>query len=413
MRSSARRRPASPPSPRSLADASRDGGRLGRRAAGLPRASRSSPTSRRRRPRLVAIRDLADEMSVGEYAALAHRAVDELVESPGSSGRCGRNRPLPACGARRSRAFLLLGRTGAARMRGGVLRRDPAAAHARSRSSIPRAAAIVHPNDRRRVVRALELAEAGSSLVPERDRLWSAEYRRPTLVVGLDALARRARTRIRRANGGDVRARRCRGSAQALAGRVSSTAEKALGLSELSSTSAERGPRAHRRSDAALCRVPEEVDAPDSGHRHDRRRPDSDRGGGCDSRSGRRSVTPTCSSSEADLELAARCRRCPQALRPPPRRRSRRCPRDRRASRCRGRRPRLESRRVVGRAFGNGARIAAMWLARRSGVAFPRLHLGGRTVPARVRERGCRGRPRRGRTWRSPRRSRSTANASK
>jgi diaminopimelate epimerase len=33
---------------------------------------------------------------------------------------------------------------------------------------------------------------------------------------------------------------------------------------------------------------------------------------------------------------------------------------------------------------GNGARIAAMWLARRSGVAFPRLHLGGRTVPARV-----------------------------
>ncbi len=35
---------------------------------------------------------------------------------------------------------------------------------------------------------------------------------------------------------------------------------------------------------------------------------------------------------------------------------------------------------------GNGARIAAMWLARRSGVAFPRLHLGGRTVPARVQE---------------------------
>ncbi len=33
---------------------------------------------------------------------------------------------------------------------------------------------------------------------------------------------------------------------------------------------------------------------------------------------------------------------------------------------------------------GNGARIAAMWLARRSGVAFPRLHVGGRAVPARV-----------------------------
>jgi diaminopimelate epimerase len=33
---------------------------------------------------------------------------------------------------------------------------------------------------------------------------------------------------------------------------------------------------------------------------------------------------------------------------------------------------------------GNGARIAAMWLARRSGVAFPRLKFADRTVPARV-----------------------------
>ena len=33
---------------------------------------------------------------------------------------------------------------------------------------------------------------------------------------------------------------------------------------------------------------------------------------------------------------------------------------------------------------GNGARIAGMWMARRSGVAFPRLRLGGRLVPARV-----------------------------
>jgi diaminopimelate epimerase len=33
---------------------------------------------------------------------------------------------------------------------------------------------------------------------------------------------------------------------------------------------------------------------------------------------------------------------------------------------------------------GNGARIAAMWLARRSGVAFPRLRIGDRTIPARI-----------------------------
>jgi diaminopimelate epimerase len=33
---------------------------------------------------------------------------------------------------------------------------------------------------------------------------------------------------------------------------------------------------------------------------------------------------------------------------------------------------------------GNGARIAALWLARRSGVAFPRIRIGERTIPARV-----------------------------
>ena len=42
----------------------------------------------------------------------------------------------------------------------------------------------VHPNDRRRVVRALELAEAGHSL--RGTRLWSTDWRHPTLVVGLD-----------------------------------------------------------------------------------------------------------------------------------------------------------------------------------------------------------------------------------
>ena len=44
-------------------------------------------------------------------------------------------------------------------------RRGRRARRARA-SSIPAAAAAVHPNDRRRVVRALELAEAGSSLAP-------------------------------------------------------------------------------------------------------------------------------------------------------------------------------------------------------------------------------------------------------
>ena len=48
------------------------------------------------------------------------------------------------------------------------------------------AAAQVHPNDRKRVVRALELWSAGASLVPPSSRLWTDETRHPTTIVGLD-----------------------------------------------------------------------------------------------------------------------------------------------------------------------------------------------------------------------------------
>ncbi len=108
-----------------------------------------------------------------------------------------------------------------------------ALAHARLRELDPRAAAIVHPNDRRRVVRALELAESGSSLIPQEDRLWSEEYRRPTVIVGLDVSSEELDTRIRRRTE-EMFARGVVDEVRnALEGRISRTAEKALGLSEL------------------------------------------------------------------------------------------------------------------------------------------------------------------------------------
>ena len=58
-------------------------------------------------------------------------------------------------------------------------------AHGRLQALDPEAAARVHPNDRRRIVRALELAESGSSLAG--DALWGGDTRRPTLIFGLDA----------------------------------------------------------------------------------------------------------------------------------------------------------------------------------------------------------------------------------
>jgi tRNA dimethylallyltransferase len=182
---------------------------------------------------LVAIRDLSEEMSVGEYAALAHATIDELVEARGSAVVAGgtglylraaladlRVPPAPAPGARERLE--------------AEWDTDPRSTFARLGILDPDAAVVVHPNDRRRVVRALELAEAGASLAAGQDRLWSQEMRRPTLVVGLDVppeeLSRRISERTRQmfARGVSEEVR------SALRTPISRTAEKALGLRELS-----------------------------------------------------------------------------------------------------------------------------------------------------------------------------------
>jgi tRNA dimethylallyltransferase len=64
-------------------------------------------------------------------------------------------------------------------------RLGPERAHGELAHRDPRAAAAVHPNDRRRVVRALELCELGRSLAPRHDELWHLEPRHPTAMFGL------------------------------------------------------------------------------------------------------------------------------------------------------------------------------------------------------------------------------------
>ncbi len=107
------------------------------------------------------------------------------------------------------------------------------AAHALLAGRDPGAAAHVHPNDRRRVVRALELVEAGSSLRPPESQLWSEETRHPTVVVGLgvpaDELDRRIETRAREMFERGVQAE----VRTALARTPSATAAKVMGLREV------------------------------------------------------------------------------------------------------------------------------------------------------------------------------------
>jgi tRNA dimethylallyltransferase len=191
-------------------------------------------TNQPERPtRLVSVWPLSHEGSVGEYEALAHEEIDRLVESHGVAVVAGgtglylraalaelRLPPAPSAGVR-------------ARWE-AVYDADPSAAYAELERVDQAAAELVHPNDRRRVVRALELAEAGGSLAPDASRLWSMDTRRPALVTGLDVpgdvlerrIVERADAMFRRGVVEEVRAALRRGP-------VSHTAAKALGLREI------------------------------------------------------------------------------------------------------------------------------------------------------------------------------------
>ena len=184
--------------------------------------------------RLVGIFELAHAVSVGEYQRLAHEAVDEIVDAGrtaivvGGTGLYLRAAlatfelpPAPEPGARE--------RWGAVYDELGAER-----AHEALRSHDPAAAARVHANDRRRVVRALELAEVGSSLAPAADRLWADDVRHPTLLVNLrlDDEAELER-RIRRRTLEMVERGVADEATRAWSQPLSLTARKIIGLEEL------------------------------------------------------------------------------------------------------------------------------------------------------------------------------------
>jgi tRNA dimethylallyltransferase len=185
--------------------------------------------------RLMAVWPLDHEGSVGEYQGLAHAAVDEILAAGrtpivvGGTGLYLRAAlgeldlpPAPPAGTR-EHLERLYKRFGPERAHAALAERDPVAA------------STIHPNDRRRVVRALELHEVGLSLRPEADRLWSAETRHPTLIVGLDVsrevLAARIeeRTRLMFERGVEAEVQ------EALECPLSSTARHVIGLTEVGS----------------------------------------------------------------------------------------------------------------------------------------------------------------------------------
>jgi tRNA dimethylallyltransferase len=196
---------------------------------GLPILTNRSPHPER----LVGIWPLSHVASVGAYAPLAHAAVDEILAAGrtplvvGGTGLYFRAAlaelelpPAPEPGAR-ERWERLYDEAGAA------------AAHARLEELDRAAAARIHENDRRRVVRALELAEAGRSLVPRREGLFGGGWRHPTLVVGLDVSKPELDRRIAERTGRMFEAGVEEEVRAALAAELSATARKVIGLDEV------------------------------------------------------------------------------------------------------------------------------------------------------------------------------------
>jgi tRNA dimethylallyltransferase len=191
-------------------------------------------TNQPERPtRLVRIWKLDHEASVGEYEALAHSAVDEILalrRTPVVVGGTGlylraaladlNLPPAPAPGERSSWEALYDGE-------------GPERTHALLADRDPEAAAAVHPNDRRRVVRALELVAAGRSLAPEQDRLWSSDTRHPTLVFGLEVAPAELERRIEERTAAMFEAGVQDEVRRALQHPMSRTARQALGLDDV------------------------------------------------------------------------------------------------------------------------------------------------------------------------------------
>jgi tRNA dimethylallyltransferase len=184
--------------------------------------------------RLISLIPIDASFSAGQYAELAHAEIDGLLASGqrpivvGGTGLYLRAaltelslRPPPPEGLREHWLTELE-------------RHGPHALHAVLQRRAPWAAEAIEPGDRQRVVRALELLEAGELEPPGGEsELWASEVRRPTLLVGLvmdrTELYARIDARVERmiAAGAEDEVRRANAAGASL------TARKALGFEEL------------------------------------------------------------------------------------------------------------------------------------------------------------------------------------
>lgn len=194
--------------------------------------------------RLVGVAALDEEFSAGRFAELAEAEIAAALEA----GR----RPILVGGTGLYMRAALTRLELRPAVEAAVRARVEAEIDARGSAALhpelaPDVAEKVHPNDRKRVARALELQRSGLDPPQRSQELWTSRLRRPTLLVGLvcdrELLARRIEARVgaMAAAGAGEEARR------ALAGSASRTALAALGLEQFAAGDLDAVAGAHRR----------------------------------------------------------------------------------------------------------------------------------------------------------------------
>jgi tRNA dimethylallyltransferase len=184
--------------------------------------------------RLIAFLPIDASFSAGQYAELAHAEIDRLLGDGrlpivvGGTGLYLRAaltelslRPPPPEGVREHWLAELE-------------RRGAPALHAALAQRAPLAAAEIDQNDRQRIVRALELLDAGElEQAGAGSELWSEDVRRPTLLVGLVMERAQLYARIDQRVEEMIAAGAAEEVRRANAAGASVTARKALGFEEL------------------------------------------------------------------------------------------------------------------------------------------------------------------------------------
>ncbi len=199
---------------------------------------------RRLEHRLLGIAGLEEEFSAGRFAALARAEIDATIEAGrmpivvGGTGLYMRAALaeldlLPPVDPDLRRA-----------VESEIAERGPEAMHGELPADV---ADRVHPRDRKRIARSLELLRSGIDPPERHEALWTARLRHPTLLAGIvcerELLDARIEARIEAmaAAGAEEEA------AAALARPISRTAAAALGLEAFARSDLERAASEHRR----------------------------------------------------------------------------------------------------------------------------------------------------------------------